>query len=102
MPEQEGLRLDTFLSQYFCSRSRAEKIIKQSHVVKRNNNISINSCSYRVKAGECYYIHLPVQEDSSVYELKPCNYPIPIIFEDEYLLIVNKPSGIVTHPGPGA
>ena len=55
-----------------------------------------------MKAGECYYIDLLIQASSpAVYELKPYNLSIPIIFEDQYLLIVNKPAGLVVHPGPG-
>lgn len=103
MPEQEGLRLDAFLSYHVSSRSHAEKIIKQSGVTKeeRNPNISLKS-SYKVKAGECYYIDLSLQVSlPSVYELKPYNLSIPIIFEDKYLLVVNKPAGLVVHPGPG-
>lgn len=91
------------MSHHVSSRSHAEKIIKQSGVTKgeENNNISLKS-SYKVKAGECYYINLLIPASSpSVYELKPYNLSIPVIFEDQYLLVVNKPAGLVVHPGPG-
>ena len=103
LPGQEGLRLDAFLSQHVSSRSHAEKIIKQSGVrrEKGNNNVSLKT-SYKVKAGESFYIDVLIPASSpSVYGLKPYNLSIPIIFEDEYLLVVNKPSGLVVHPGPG-
>ena len=95
-PDEEGLRLDIFLSQYTGSRSQAEKII-YLNLVKKNKTASIKP-SYKVKRGEVYYLKLPVKEKKV---LKPFCFPIPIIFEDKHLLIINKPAGIVTHPGPG-
>ena len=68
---------------------------------KGDNKISVKG-SYKVKSGECYYINLPLQECSSTfYTLKPYDFSVPIVFEDSYLLVVNKPAGLVVHPGPG-
>ena len=104
LPEQEGLRLDAFLSQYVSSRSQAEKIIKQGLVKKANSNhkfYEITKPSFRVKAGERYRVVFPEEDPSQRIHLKPYNYDIPVLYEDEYLLVVNKPAGIVMHPGVG-
>ena len=101
LPEQEGLRLDTLLSYYVSSRSQAEKIIKQSLVKKKEGEkyFVVVKTSYKVKAGEYYFISYP--KISQPVELKPYDRAIPIVYEDEHIVVVNKPAGIVVHPGPG-
>lgn len=101
LPEQEGLRLDTLLSCYVSSRSQAEKIIKQSLVKKKEGKkyFIVVKTSYKVKAGEYYFISYP--KTPQTMELKPYDRAIPIVYEDEHIVVVNKPDGIVVHPGPG-
>ncbi|MYE07636.1 MAG: RluA family pseudouridine synthase, partial [Oligoflexia bacterium] len=99
-PEQEGLRLDIFLSQYVSSRSQAEKIIKQGGV----KNISAGPYesvkpSHKVKAGESYRFVL--EDKGQQAALKPYDYDVPILYEDAHILVINKPAGIVMHPGAG-
>ncbi|MDE0119528.1 MAG: RluA family pseudouridine synthase [Bdellovibrionales bacterium] len=101
-PEQEGLRLDIFLSQYVSSRSQAEKIIKKGWV----KSVRAGSCesvkpSHKVKAGECYRFFLRDTALSEKDSLKPYDYDIPILYEDTDILVINKPAGIVVHPGAG-
>ena len=99
LPEQEGLRLGVCLSEHTRSRSQAEKMIRQSLVKKKQGEVFIPvKSSHKVKTGECYHLKLPIEKQEI---LKPYHFPIPIIFEDEHLLVINKPAGIVTHPGPG-
>ena len=100
-PQQEGFRLDTLLSYYVSSRSQAEKIIKQALVKKKRGSgyFVFIKASYRVKTGECYCIAFP--KKSEKVQLKPYNCAVPIVYEDEHLLVVNKPVGMVVHPGPG-
>jgi 23S rRNA pseudouridine1911/1915/1917 synthase len=99
--EQDGLRLDTFLSFYVSSRSQAEKIIKRSlvKVKKGSKYFPVEKSSSRVKAGECYLVFFP--EIPKAMELKPYDLAVPVLYEDEHLLVVNKPAGLVVHPGPG-
>lgn len=100
-PEQDGLRLDTFLSFYISSRSQAEKIIKRSlvKIKKASEYFPVEKSSSRVKEGECYLVFFP--ETSPTRELKPYDRAVPVLYEDEHLLVVNKPAGLVVHPGPG-
>ncbi len=100
-PEQDGLRLDAFLSYYVSSRSQAEKIIKQSlvKIKKESKYFPVEKPSSRVKEGECYFVVYP--EVSQTMELKPYDMAVPVLYEDEHLLVVNKPAGLVVHPGPG-
>ena len=100
-PEQDGLRLDTLLSSYISSRSQAEKIIKQSlvKIKKEDKYFIIIKPSYKVKTGQCYFITYP--NTSQAVELKPYDRAISILYEDKHLLVVDKPAGIVVHPGPG-
>lgn len=100
-PEQEGFRLDTLLSHYISSRSQAEKIIRQALVKRKEGNkyFVFVKTSYRVKAGECYCVAFP--KISETVQLKSYDCVVPIIYEDEHLLVVNKPAGMVVHPGPG-
>jgi 23S rRNA pseudouridine1911/1915/1917 synthase len=51
-----------------------------------------------VRAGQRLTLHLPEQSDS---DLEPTPGPVDICYEDEWLLVVNKPAGLVVHPGPG-
>ena len=96
--EQSGWRLDAFLSLYVASRSQAEKLIKQSFVKKISGEVILKP-SYKVISEEGFLLTMPAKEESS--ELKPYHLPVPIVFEDSHLLVVNKPAGLVTHPGPG-
>ncbi len=97
------MRLDIFLSHYVFSRSFSEKIIKAGRV--KNNQGKAVKCSYKVKAGDRYHVALPARAEESVsskaLQLKPYDYVVPFVFEDEYILVINKPAGLVVHPGPG-
>ena len=57
--------------------------------------------SYRVELGDIITL---IEEETEEKEnpLKPYNFPVPIIYEDEFLLVVNKPAGLVVHPRSGA
>ncbi len=93
--------MDTFLSSFFQSRSQAEHAIKKG-LVKGQGFSVIKKASHKVRAGEIYFI--TCSEDFSAKEplvLKPYIFPVHILFEDEHLLVINKPTGLTVHPGPG-
>lgn len=96
--EFTGIRLDKFLSDCFAehSRSRIKALILAGHVSSRK--LKITDPSYRVKSGECYLINLP-----PVIKAKPVGQKIKlqIVYEDDDLIIVDKPPGIVVHPAAG-
>lgn len=89
-------RLDTLLVKRFPQFSRS--FLKQLFT---NGNIKADkklSLSKLPAFGTKIQIQVPFPEDS---ELKAENIPIEILYEDEYLLFVNKPAGMVVHPAPG-
>ena len=96
--DQAGWRLDALLSLYVASRSQAEKLIRQSFVKKISGEVILKP-SYKVIPKESFLVTVPVKEDNN--ELKSYDLSVPVVFEDSHLLIVNKPAGLVTHPGPG-
>lgn len=95
--EDHGKRLDIFLSSKLLelTRSKVQKLI-------RDNFVSVSGrfekASYRVKEGEKIEVIIPEIEES---EIIPENIPIKILYEDEYIMIIDKPSGLVVHPGAG-
>ena len=95
--DKNGWRLDAFLSLYADSRSQAEKWIKQS-LVKNNNGLPLLKPSYKVKTGDSLSLAvLPVK----TVPLEPYDFSVPVIFEDDHILVVNKPAGLSVHPGAG-
>lgn len=90
-------RIDRFLTKNLpqFSRSFYKKVIEQNLV--KVNDKSVKP-SYIVEIGDLISIKIPEPEQT---EIIPENIPIDIIFEDEHLLVVNKPKGMVVHPGAG-
>jgi 23S rRNA pseudouridine1911/1915/1917 synthase len=90
-------RIDRFLSENLpqFSRSFYKKVIEQNLVTANDKNVKP---SYLVEIGDLISIKIPEPEQT---EIVPENIPIDIIFEDEHLLVVNKPVGMVVHPGAG-
>lgn len=95
--EEEGDRLDVYLSSQLgdMSRSYIQKIIKDKKV---NVNGKIEKPKYLVKEDDHIVIEIPAPK---LLEIKPQNIPIDIVYEDDDLLIVNKPQNMVVHPAPG-
>ena len=95
-PEQSGLRLDVLLAaEAGITRSHAQKLIEGGGVL-------LNGKPARKRdlpaAGDLVTYEIPEPE---LLDVKPQNLPIEIVFEDEHLLVVNKPQGMVVHPAPG-
>lgn len=91
-------RLDTFLSNSVehSTRSRIQKLIKSNLVTV---NGKIEKANYKVIPGDVVEVTIPVTPRPEFAE--PEDIPLNIIYEDEYLLIVNKPPGMVAHPSLG-
>lgn len=96
--EQENLRLDRYLSQALAelSRSRIQQLIEQGNV--QLNHQICNSKKTIVKQGDKISLEIP---PPAPLELKPESIPLNILYEDDQILILNKPSGLVVHPAPG-
>lgn len=97
-PGQEVVRIDKFLLDRMADTSR-----NKIQVAAKNGNIHVNGVivkqNYRVKPGDEIAIVLPypVRE----FELIAQDIPLEVIYEDADLLVVNKPSNMVVHPGYG-
>lgn len=95
--EQEGERLDKFLSIIYpdCSRSFFQKLIKNSQV---HVNEHIQKASYPVHMEDVVTVEIP---DAVETTIEPQNIPLDILYEDDDVLVVNKPKGMVVHPSAG-
>ncbi len=95
--EEKGLRLDKFLAGQGLpiSRSRIQSLIRKGEVLV---NGSLSRCSYRIAAGDEIVTVIP---DLKPGEIIPEPIPLNILYEDDELLVVNKPAGMVVHPAVG-
>jgi 23S rRNA pseudouridine1911/1915/1917 synthase len=93
---ETGVRLDQFLAQQLgWSRARLQKLLKTGRILV---NGQPRPASYRVRSGDGVAVSVPPPEPS---HLDPEALPLDIVFEDDDLLVVNKPPGLVVHPGAG-
>lgn len=95
---QEPLRVDKFLMNFVenATRNKVQQAAKQGNIFV--NGVPVKS-NHRVKANDevkVMFAHPPHE-----YLLTPENIPIDIVYEDDQLLVVNKPAGMVVHPGHG-
>lgn len=95
--EQEGVRLDSFLAGKLTdfSRSRIEGLIKDGKITVNQKNVTK---SYRTGVGDLIAVEVPPPEETTPL---PCDMPLDIVYEDDHLLVLNKPKGVVVHPAPG-
>ena len=96
--EDKNLRADVFINkkESEISRTRVKNLILNQNL-KINNKIIIDP-SKKIITGDLLELTIPVPKRAS---LKPYNYKLDIVFEDEDLIVLNKPAGIVMHPGAG-
>ena len=95
--EMEGERLDKLVTEYleYMSRSAIQALLTEGQIAL---NGEICKASYRVKEGEEIIINIPAPE---TLEILPQDIPLDIVYEDQYLVIINKPQGMVVHPAHG-
>ena len=95
--ETEGLRLDLFLSQAVpgLSRSAAQNLLASGCVTCNGEAVKKN---YRTRLGDVIQVELPEPEPLDV---APTKMDLEIAYEDEDLLVINKPKGLVVHPAAG-
>jgi len=95
---ENNLRVDVFINkrEELISRTRIKNLILKEKL-KLNNEI-IKNPSKKVLTGDKLTINIPEPEIPS---LKPYEFKLEIIHEDENLLVINKPAGIIMHPGAG-
>jgi 23S rRNA pseudouridine1911/1915/1917 synthase len=91
-------RLDRYLSQELSdlSRSRIQQLIEQGHV--QINNLICTSKKINLKTGDLITLEIPTVQPLAIIAE---NIPLDILYEDDELIIINKPAGLVVHPAPG-
>lgn len=95
---QQPLRVDKFLMNYIekATRNKIQKAAKDGNIFVNNTTVKSN---YKVKPGDVVQVmfeHPPYE-----FLLTPEDIPLDIVYEDDALLVVNKPAGMVVHPGHG-
>lgn len=96
-PEQENLRLDQYLAETLnFSRSYLQKLIKTEYVTVNGNFVTKSKVPVHID--DEIKIVLPEPEQ---LKIQPENLNLDILYEDEDILIVNKPKNMVVHPAPG-
>ena len=95
---QEPLRVDKFLMNFIenATRNKIQKSAKEGNIWVNGDIVKQN---YKVKAGD--EVKVLFKHPPHEFLLVPENIPLDIVYEDEVLLVVNKPSGMVVHPGHG-
>ena len=93
----ENVRLDAYIAskQSDLSRSNIQKLIDSGDILVNN---SIKKMSYKVQEGDVIHINVPEAREANI---KPENIPIDIIYQDNDIIVVNKPKGLVVHPADG-
>ena len=90
-----GTRIDKYLtdnSDY--TRSKIQKMIENGNILVNNKQ---TKDSYKLKEND----RITIEEYNEEIDIEPENIPLDIYYEDEDLIVVNKPSGMVVHPAPG-
>lgn len=95
--EAEGTRLDKFLAEALpdFSRTQIQRLIDDNRVELARGRATAR---YRVRAGERLRLEVPPPKPA---RLVPEDIPLDIVFEDDALVVINKPPGMVVHPAPG-
>lgn len=94
---ENSLRLDKFLtSRLKLSRAEIQRLIKNGFVTSDEEEIT--DCAYKIKSGDTFEIEIPEPTEA---EPKPQNINLDIVYEDNDLIVINKPAGMVVHPGAG-
>ncbi|THB80557.1 MAG: RluA family pseudouridine synthase [Desulfobacteraceae bacterium] len=96
-PEYENTRLDHLMAQIIpdCSRSRAASLISSGHLQVDGQT---RKPAYKVRAGDTVFGQLPEESPGRVIA-EPIH--LDILYEDTHVLVINKPAGLVVHPGAG-
>lgn len=95
--DENGLRLDLFLARRdrSLSRSQIRRLIDSGHVLVGMQPVK---ASHRLKAGESVSAEMPA---ATSYDVPPQDIPLSVIYEDESILVIDKPAGMVVHPAAG-
>lgn len=95
--EEAGQRADSLLARRLegLTRSAAARLLEEGRVTDRGRPVAKN---LRVQPGQVLEVTLPEPEEP---EARPQDIPLDVVYEDEDVIVVNKPTGMVVHPAPG-
>ncbi len=94
--DTKGVRLDVFISENAdITRSAAQKLICDGNVSVNGKEVAKN---YKLNAGDCVEIEFP---EAEILSVEPEDIPLDILYEDDDVIVVNKPQGMVVHPAVG-
>lgn len=96
--KSSGLRLDLFLAQHFkekFSRRFIQQILSKGYVLLNGSQVKAH---HKLKQDDEIFIQIPAQDK---FTIKPQDIALNIVYQDQDLLVVNKPYGMVVHPAPG-
>ncbi|HAA42435.1 MAG TPA: RluA family pseudouridine synthase [Ruminiclostridium sp.] len=95
--EENGIRIDVWLSEKIgdLSRSYIQKLLKDKNVLVNGNAVKAN---YKIAEGDQVTVKIPKEKEP---EIVAEDIEIQILYEDEDILVVNKPKGMVVHPAAG-
>lgn len=90
-------RMDHFLQQHLpdISRTRLQSLIKDGHILLNGRTSKANTA---IKGGDQITVEIPEPEPT---EILPQDIPLDVLFEDEHIIVINKPEGLVVHPAAG-
>ena len=95
-PEHDGMRLDLAITKWSgLSRSRVQRLIRDGLVAVGGE---IVPARHRLSAGEQVEVVVPPPVPTAI---QPEPIPLDVLYEDEWVMVVNKPAGLVVHPGAG-
>lgn len=95
--EDSGVRIDVFLADALedISRSGVQKLMEQGHIQCNGKAVKSN---YKLREKDVIDVEIP---DVTEPEILPENIPLDILYEDQDVIVLNKPQGMVVHPAPG-
>ena len=94
-----GKRVDAFIAENTeLTRSAAARLIENGDVFLKNEENKPLSKNYKLRKGDELTVRMPLPEPC---EAQPENIPIDIVYEDDDIIVVNKPEGMVVHPAAG-
>lgn len=93
--EESGIRVDKYIKIDGMPRSQVQKLIDEGNVTVNSKAVK---GSAKVKAGDVIEVTVP---DAVELDIKAENIPLDIVYEDEHMLVINKPQGMVVHPAAG-
>lgn len=95
--EQGGVRIDKYIADIYpdFSRSYIQKLLKEEHIFV---NGKVSKANYKVVFQDQIMMEVP---DVEAAEILPEDIPLSVLYEDDYVLVVDKPKGMVVHPAAG-